>query len=145
MERKPDVALKRCQSYHLEEVRAALVEVLAPFGGLSWVRPGMRVALKANLLTGAHPDAAVTTHPAVLTALTELLIERGAEVVIGDSPGGPFTSAIVGRAYALSGLAQCERRPARGSIGILRRPRRALTPPCRPKAFPTRRTWTRRM
>lgn len=88
MERKPDVALKRCQSYHLEEVRAALVEVLAPFGGLSWARPGMRVALKANLLTGAHPDAAVTTHPAVLTALTELLIERGAEVVIGDSPGG---------------------------------------------------------
>lgn len=113
MERKPDVALKRCQSYHLEEVRAALVEVLAPFGGLSWVRPGMRVALKANLLTGAHPDAAVTTHPAVLTALTELLIERGAEVVIGDSPGGPFTSAIVGRAYALSGLAQSEAAGAR--------------------------------
>ena len=113
MERKPDVALKRCQSYHLEEVRAALVEVLAPFGGLSWARPGMRVALKANLLTGAHPDAAVTTHPAVLTALTELLIERGAEVVIGDSPGGPFTSAIVGRAYALSGLAQCEAAGAR--------------------------------
>lgn len=113
MERKPDVALKRCQSYHLEEVRAALVEVLAPFGGLSWARPGMRVALKTNLLTGAHPDAAVTTHPAVLTALTELLIERGAEVVIGDSPGGPFTSAIVGRAYALSGLAQCEAAGAR--------------------------------
>lgn len=104
----PDVSIVRCQSYEMDEVRAALSRVLAPLGGLDWVRPGQRIAIKMNLLTAAHPDTATTTHPAVLTALTELLVARGAQVVIGDSPGGPFTSVWVRRAYAAAGLAQCE-------------------------------------
>ena len=107
------VALARCDCYAPERVRAALQSALLPLGGLDWVTPGMRVALKTNLLTGAKPERAVTTHPAVLAALTELLVSRGAQVVVGDSPGGPFTPALLAHASAASGLSLCEAAGAR--------------------------------
>ena len=68
---------------------------MEPLGGLEWVKPGMRIAVKANLVSAMKPDAAATTHPALLCALTEQLKVRGAEVVIGDSPGGLYTKAYV--------------------------------------------------
>ena len=51
----------------------------------------MTVAIKANLVTGAAENKAVTTHPELVAALCEMLVERGAEVIVGDSPGGLFT------------------------------------------------------
>jgi hypothetical protein len=45
------------------------------------------------------PDAAATTHPALLCALVKMLKSRGAEVIIGDSPGGLYTSPVVNRIY----------------------------------------------
>ncbi len=104
-----DVAVTSCRDYSEQEVRRALTEVLAPFGGLSWVRPGMRIVIKANLVYGRKPEAAVTTHPALLCALTEMLVERGASVVIGDSPGGLYNSVYVGRIYTASGVREAER------------------------------------
>ena len=88
--------------------RAALAAALAPLGGLDWVQPGMQIAVKVNLISAMRPDAAATVHPALLTALTELLQERGASVVLGDSPGGLFTAAHLNRVYDVCGLRQCE-------------------------------------
>lgn len=91
-----DVSVVPCSTYDLSQCRQALEQLLSPLGGLDWVRPGMRVGLKANLITFLKPDAAGTTHPVVLSALSELLTERGAEVIIGDSPGGLYNAAFVG-------------------------------------------------
>jgi len=55
-----------------------------------FVRPGMRVLLKPNLLNDAGLDRATTTHPAVIRAVAELVLEAGGEVWIGDSPAGPI-------------------------------------------------------
>ena len=79
-----DVSIVPCGSYDMGEVRAALSAALAPLGGLDWVRPGMKIAVKVNLISAMRPDAAATVHPALLTALTELLQERGASVVLGS-------------------------------------------------------------
>ena len=103
-----DVSIVPCGSYDMGEVRAALSAALAPLGGLDWVRPGMKIAVKVNLISAMRPDAAATVHPALLTALTELLQERGASVVLGDSPGGLFTAAHLNRVYDVCGLRQCE-------------------------------------
>ena len=46
-----------------------------------------KVLLKPNLLSGKSPEKAVTTHPAVIQAMGELLLDRGCEVYVGDSPG----------------------------------------------------------
>ena len=89
-----------CRDYTPAHCRKALEAV----ADLSWVKPGMLVGIKANLVHAAKPEEAATTHPALLKALTELLIERGAQVVIGDSPGGLYTEAALGRVYRLCGL-----------------------------------------
>jgi len=104
-----DVSVVPCDDYGPETAKAALREVLSPLGGLDFVKRGDRVLIKANLITFLKPDKAATTHPALLTALTELLRERGASVVIGDSPGGPFSLPYLKRVYAATGLTDCEK------------------------------------
>lgn len=99
-----DVSVARCASYEEAEVMAAMKAVLEPIGGLGWVRSGMKIAIKANLVTFMKPESAATTHPSVLIALVKLLKERGAEVVVGDSPGGLYNAAFVNRVYAATGM-----------------------------------------
>ena len=103
MERKT-VSVSRCGSYDPSEVDAALASALQRIGGLDWVRPGMRVGVKANLVSFLKPERAATTHPEVLAALTRMLIGRGASVVVGDSPGGIYNALYVGRVYAAAGM-----------------------------------------
>lgn len=102
------VSVRPCGGYESEEVRAALLAVLEPLGGLDWVKPGMRVAIKANLITAMKPESAATTHPVLLSELTRLLLEKGASVIIGDSPGGIFSRAYVERVYEVCGLKALE-------------------------------------
>ena len=104
-----DVSLVRCTDYEIDHIRAALDRLLAPLGGLDWVTPGMKIVIKANLVAGRPPEDAVTTHPALLCALSEMLIARGASVVIGDSPGGVYNAAYLGRIYQRCGSVEAER------------------------------------
>ena len=103
-----DVSIVRCADYSEETCERALREVLVPFGGLDWVRPGMRVVIKANLVSAMKPEKAATTHPALLAALTGMLRERGANVVIGDSPGGTFAAPHLNAVYRVCGLSEAE-------------------------------------
>ena len=103
-----DVSIVRCEKYDMEAAEAALLQVLEPLGGLDWVKSGMRVAIKANLVSSLKPEAAATTHPVLLCALTKLLVQRGAQVVVGDSPGGLYTPAYVNRVYAATGVGAVE-------------------------------------
>lgn len=102
------VSVVPCATYDLDECRRALRAVLAPLGGLSQIEPGMTVGLKANLVSFMKPEAAATTHPSVLIALTELLLERGARVIVGDSPGGLYTAAYVKNVYRATGMHEVE-------------------------------------
>lgn len=104
-----DVSIVACKAYEKNAVRAALDEALAPLNVLSRIEKGTRVAVKANLVSFAAPEKAVTTHPIVLEALCDILTERGATVVIGDSPGGLYNAAFVGKVYKTCGLLSLER------------------------------------
>ena len=102
------VVMTPCESYDEATVKSALEAVLAPIGGLDWVREGMTVGIKANLVSAMKPEECATTHPSLLCALTEMLRSRGARVIIGDSPGGVYTAAFVNHVYSAAGLAACE-------------------------------------
>ena len=102
------VVMTPCESYDGATVKAALEAVLAPIGGLDWVREGMTVGIKANLVSAMKPEECATTHPSLLCALTEMLRSRGARVIIGDSPGGVYTAAFVNHVYSAAGLTACE-------------------------------------
>ncbi len=102
------VSIAECKSYDAAQVRDSLGTLLAPLGGLDWVTPGMRVGLKVNLITMIKPEAAATTHPALICELVRMLRERGAEVIVGDSPGGVYNKIYLERVYAVTGMKQAE-------------------------------------
>ena len=100
-------ALIRCESYDQQEVDRAVAQAFALVGGLGqWIKPGMTVAIKANLLMKKKPEAFTTTHPAVIEAVAKQVRALGATAVIGDSPGGPFTPALVHGVYRTCGMEQ---------------------------------------
>lgn len=101
-------AIVPCESYESAAVRRALEEAIERAGGLGWVTPGMRVGVKLNLCAGLKPERAATTHPVMAAELTKMLVERGAHVVLGDSPGEPFTAVVLGRIYNTTGMRLCE-------------------------------------
>lgn len=102
------VSVAACENYEPSEVDRALREAVDAAGGLDWVKPGMKIAIKANLVTFMKPESAATTHPEALCALVRLLKARGAEVVVGDSPGGLYTAAYVNRIYSVTGMHRVE-------------------------------------
>ena len=103
MAHKPIVSVVSCDRYDPDGVRQAMEAALAPLGGIGrFVRPGMRVLLKPNLLAAVDLDRAVTTHPTVVQAVAELVAEAGGEVWIGDSPAGPVENGP--RVWRRSGM-----------------------------------------
>ena len=100
----PVVSVARCETYDLDAVRGAVMAVLAPLGGIGrFVRPGMQVLLKPNLLAAADLERAITTHPAVVQAVADLVQEAGGTALIGDSPGGSVEDGR--RVWRRSGMA----------------------------------------
>jgi len=88
-ENKPIVALQTCGSYDPETVSSKIRNILELLGGLDqFVKPGMTVLLKPNLLSAKEPSRAITTHPEVVAAVGREVRALGARVRIGDSPGG---------------------------------------------------------
>ncbi len=104
-----DVAVVRCKTYDVETVKPALEEALNAVNGLDFVKSGMKIIIKPNLVSFKKPDAAATTHPALLEALVEMLLARGADVTIGDSPGGPHSLPLLNRVYAATGMDRLEK------------------------------------
>jgi uncharacterized protein (DUF362 family)/NAD-dependent dihydropyrimidine dehydrogenase PreA subunit len=87
---KTPVSISKCSSYKHEEVQTALLRCVNAIGGISaFVEPGDNVMIKPNMLQGKSPDEAITTHPAVVEAVVNMVKDAGAVPMIGDSPGGP--------------------------------------------------------
>ena len=93
-----------CADYDPERVSAAMDAALTAIDGLDFVKPGMRILIKANLVSAMKPEQAATTHPVLVAELTKRLVELGASVVVGDSPGGFFTPAALSHVYSVTGM-----------------------------------------
>lgn len=98
------VSLQSCKAYELKNVRDALEKTIVDLGGLeAYIQPGDRVLLKVNLLMKKRPEEATTTHPVFVKALADILVDFGCEVLIGDSPGGPFNQKALAPIYETCG------------------------------------------
>ncbi len=99
------VAVQKCNTYKEEVLSVKVQRILELLGGIdSFVEPGQKVLLKVNMLMGKSPAAAVTTHPGLVKVVARLVQEAGGKVIIGDSPGGPFTERALQRAYMKCGF-----------------------------------------
>ena len=84
----PEVSVLRCTQYGADEVYLTVKGMVELLGGMDrFVQAGERILVKPNLLAGAVPESAVTTHPSVVGAVVRLVKEAGATPVVGDSPG----------------------------------------------------------
>jgi uncharacterized protein (DUF362 family)/Pyruvate/2-oxoacid:ferredoxin oxidoreductase delta subunit len=99
------VSLVRASKYDKTTVRQALEKTLENLGGIEkFIRPGMKVALKANLVMKKKPEEAATTHPVFVGELARIIKNAGAEVLIIDSPGGPYTRSRLEDIYMGTGM-----------------------------------------
>ncbi|NLK35760.1 MAG: DUF362 domain-containing protein [Gracilibacteraceae bacterium] len=99
------VSVVRCEDYELENVKRAVYEALDNISSLKFnISEGSKVLVKTNLLMRKKPEDAVTTHPAVVEAIVRYLQELGCKVIIGDSPGGPFTEWNLRMVYKAAGM-----------------------------------------
>jgi uncharacterized protein (DUF362 family) len=81
------VSLTRATSYDLETLEAKLEELLAPLGGMAaFVKPGDRVLLKPNLLTGARPTKECVTRPEIAYCVAKMVQAAGGKPFLGDGP-----------------------------------------------------------
>lgn len=98
------VVLKACSDYDVGLIKSCLESSISELGGLdNYIHSGEKVLLKVNLLMKKRPEEATTTHPAFVEALAMILIDHGCKVVIGDSPGGPFTANALKGIYRACG------------------------------------------
>lgn len=103
-----DCAIVGCSGYEESLVHSALEEAINAIDGLDFVKEGMKIVIKPNLVSFKKPEEAATTHPSLLKALVKMLLERGASVVIGDSPGGPNSTFVLNRVYSATGMTELE-------------------------------------
>lgn len=87
--RKSIVSLVPCAVYNEESVYRAVAQGISLLGGIEkFVSKEDKILLKPNLLGKADPEKAITTHPAVFSAVGRLLKESGySHIAFGDSPG----------------------------------------------------------
>ncbi len=89
------VWLSRCGGYRPEELLAQVEEAFAALGVWEELKPGMQVVLKPNLVISAKPEAAIATHPGLVAAVGRCVQKAGGQVIIAESPGGPYTPAAM--------------------------------------------------
>lgn len=81
------VSLLATPSYSSQTLQASIEKVLAPLGGIeAFVKPGDRVLLKPNLLTGSRPGKECITRPEILRGVAQLVRDAGGKPFFGDSP-----------------------------------------------------------
>lgn len=98
------VSLLSCKTYEYVELKKKMIEVIDHLGGFDeFIEINETVLLKVNLLMKRRPEEATTTHPTFVKVLADLLVEYGAKVIIGDSPGGPFNGKALKGIYEVCG------------------------------------------
>lgn len=92
------------KNYAYTEIKETVFRILHEGGVKEKIPRGSKVVIKANLLMKKSPEDAVTTHPTVVRAIADFLIEIGAKPLIADSPAGPFTVSALSGIYEVSGM-----------------------------------------
>ncbi|WP_343101220.1 DUF362 domain-containing protein [Romboutsia sp. MSSM.1001216sp_RTP31141st1_G3_RTP31141_220114] len=100
-----NVSIRECNDYGYESVKHAISKNLEDLGGLEkYIKANSKVLIKPNLLMKKSPKEATTTHPMVVKVVCEMLLKLNCKIIIGDSPGGPYTVPSLKSIYKSTGM-----------------------------------------
>ncbi|MGL5327824.1 MAG: DUF362 domain-containing protein [Peptostreptococcaceae bacterium] len=100
-----NVSIRSCGSYKYEEVKCQMEKMINDLGGIEkYIRKNSTVFIKLNLVMKKKPNEMVTTHPMILRVFAEILLELNCRVIVGDSPGGPYTKSSLRGVYKTCGI-----------------------------------------
>lgn len=75
------VSLIRTNSYQINELEKSIEELLEPLGGINtFVKPGDRVLLKPNLLTGSRPTKECVTRREIVYCVAKIVKKQEANL-----------------------------------------------------------------
>jgi uncharacterized protein (DUF362 family)/Pyruvate/2-oxoacid:ferredoxin oxidoreductase delta subunit len=84
----------RKATYDYKTLKSTLFPILNSLAK-DLIHPGSRVLIKPNLLAPSTPDKAVVTHPLMVKAAVEYVLENGGRPCVSDSPAmGSFDKVI---------------------------------------------------
>lgn len=82
------ISISLCLSY--KEADGSVRDCINNLGGISnFIHENDTVLIKPNLLLAKKPEESVTTHPAIIEAIINLVKDEDAIPIVGDSPGWP--------------------------------------------------------
>ena len=102
------VIIKECDSYNTNTVIEKINSGMELIGGWeAFVKPGMKVLLKVNLIGPKTSETASVTHCEFVRAITKILKKMDCTVWIGDSSGGAIAGiAPTAQSFEVSGLSK---------------------------------------
>ena len=102
---KDPTVIMKCSAYDAADIYEKLKFGLEKLGVCGKPFSGKKIAIKPNLLLGYTPDKAATTNPAVVEAVITLARSLGGEdIVIAESPGGPYNETTLRSIYRETGM-----------------------------------------
>jgi uncharacterized protein (DUF362 family) len=101
-----NVVIKECADYNIDNLTEKINSGIDLLGGWNkFIKPGMKVLLKVNLIGPKTSDSAAITHSEFVRAITKILKKRGCTVWIGDSSGGAIAGiSPTTKSFVVSGL-----------------------------------------
>ncbi|MDD4003816.1 MAG: DUF362 domain-containing protein [Elusimicrobiaceae bacterium] len=99
------VSIEKAAGYDRQIILDTVRKSFANLGGVEkFIKPGMTVVLKPNLVLGKTPETAATTHPELVRAVGQIVRQAGARAVLAESPGGPYTPQRLKAVYTTTGM-----------------------------------------
>ncbi len=92
------VAISRVESYDTDKIEGVLRRQFDLLG-ITELFKGKKIAIKPNMVMKKSPEAAATTHPAILEAVIRIVKEHTDDIIIAESPGGVYTESLLRSTY----------------------------------------------
>lgn len=105
------VSAVHCDSYDIEKLDNIIESQFSEFEkDKAIIKSGDNVVIKPNLVMRRRPDEVTTTHPEFIAAIIRAVKRRGGNVIIAESPGGPYNRQYLSSVYKGTGMAEIAKR-----------------------------------
>lgn len=103
---RSSVCIKKISDYNTVAVAKAVSDIMDALGYTGNCFEGKKVVVKPNLVRKMDPAGGGTTHPSFVFAAASAAKERGAaDVLIAESPSGPYNEGALHGSYRVCGVA----------------------------------------